>query len=332
MSRTNPTGGGGDGPPPPKPSTQIEALAERNALEISWPNVPRVDIVVKPVLAVDWQKMLILRVDPAQIHVSADLAPALGGAADLSQAVSIDLEKLPEEFRPQRLLFVAARKAFAELKPNFTGNLEYLMVQLIRLSEQFFESDRLAIPSLFHQEPLRKRILIALSMDRIVQHVLAHVHERNFERMEPVFDQENPIGSTRAMRTWYSTKRCMETSKSQISHVVGEHLGALHGQRAGRNGGSRRLRQERPPGLPDPLPVERQPPALRAGLHHPPEQRQDAGAGDQGRGQRPEQGQTLGARCLGAGGQCQGRFRRLVLGRGVRTGEDSGHRDFAHGQ
>jgi glycine C-acetyltransferase len=40
--------------------------------------------------------MPILKIDPAQIHVSADLAPALGGAADLSKAVSIDLAKLPE--------------------------------------------------------------------------------------------------------------------------------------------------------------------------------------------------------------------------------------------
>ena len=216
------TGEGGDAPPPPKHSTQIESLAQRNSLEISWPNVLRVDVVVKPVLAVDWEKMPILKIDPAQVHVSADLAPALGGAADMSKAVSIDLEQLPEEFRPQRLMFVAARKAFAELRPSFSGNLEYLMYQLIRLTERFFESNRLEIPSLFHQEPLRKRILIALSMDRIVQHVLTHVHEQNAERMEPVFDQENPIGSTRAMRTWYSTKHCLETSKSQISHVVGD--------------------------------------------------------------------------------------------------------------
>jgi type III restriction enzyme len=35
--------GGGDTPPPPRPSTQVEALPERNALEIRWPNVLRVD-------------------------------------------------------------------------------------------------------------------------------------------------------------------------------------------------------------------------------------------------------------------------------------------------
>ena len=85
---------------------------------------------------------------------------------------------------------MAARKAFDELQHEFTGNREYLVFQLIRLVEQFFESDRLEIPSLFHQEPLRKRILIALNIDIIVQHVLRIVHEQNMERMEPVFDEE----------------------------------------------------------------------------------------------------------------------------------------------
>ena len=216
------TGEGGEPPSPPRPSTQIEALAERNDLELTWPNVLRVNVVVKPVLVVNWETIPKLTIDPATIHVSADLAPALGGAADLSKAVSIDLEKLPEAFRPQRLLFVAARKAFDEMKPSFTGSAEYLMVQLIRLCEQFFESDRLDIPSRFHQEPLRKRILVALSMDKIVQHVLANVRQQNIASMEPVFDQELPIGSTRSMRTWYSTKPCLATTKSQISHVVGD--------------------------------------------------------------------------------------------------------------
>jgi type III restriction enzyme len=214
------TDGGGDPPPPPKHSTQIESIKDRSEFEIVWPNVLRVDFVVKPVLVVDWSKVPRLKLDPAQIHVSADLAPALGGAADLAKAVSIDLEKLPEEFRLQRLLFVAARKAFATLQHGFTGGRESLVQQLIHLVEEFFSSDRLEIPSLFHQDPLRKRILIALSIDTIVQHVIERVHQENAERLEPVFDAEFPIGSTRMMRTWYSTKPCLETTKSQISHAV----------------------------------------------------------------------------------------------------------------
>jgi type III restriction enzyme len=213
---------GGPPPPPPKPSKQIEALRERTDMEISWPNVLRVDTVVSPILTVDWSRMPALKLDPANIRVSADLAPALGGAADMGKAVSIDLEKIPEEFRQQRLLFVAARKAFAAMSSQFSGSKEVLIQQLVRLVEQFFASDRLNIPSLFHQEPVSKRVLIGLAMDDIVQHVVAQVQQQNAERLEPVFDPEFPIGSTRTMRTWYSTKPVIETVKSQISYAVSD--------------------------------------------------------------------------------------------------------------
>lgn len=215
-------GEGGEAPPPPKPSTQIESLTERNELEIRWPNVLRVDVVVRPVLVVDWNVVEPLVLDPAQTPISAEIAPALGGATNLNQVHVIDLEKLPEEFRLQRLTFKAASKAFAEIQGKFSGNREYLVFQLIRLVEQFFDSDKLQIPSLFHQEPLRKRILLSLNIDLIVQHLLRYLHEQNMERIEPIFDEEYPIGSTRNMRTWYTTKVCHPTRKSQISHMLAD--------------------------------------------------------------------------------------------------------------
>ncbi len=207
-------------PPPPKASVQIEALADRADREISWPNVLRVDVVVQPALTVDWARLPALKIDPAQVPITADLAPALGHAADMSKAVSIDLEALPEEFRLQRLMFLAARKALASMEHGFSGGRELLIQQLVRLVEQFFHSPALDIPSLFHQEPLRKRILVALTIDSVVQHVVAHLQQQNATRFEPVFDPEFPIGSTRLMRTWYSTRPILVTSKSQISHTV----------------------------------------------------------------------------------------------------------------
>ncbi len=215
-------GEGGEAPPPPKASIQIEALSERDDLEIRWPNVLRVDTVVRPVLIVDWTKVEPLTLDPAQTPISAEIAPALGGATNLSQVHVIDLEKLPEEFRLQRLTFKAAQKAFASMQGRFTGSREYLLFQLIRLVEEFFESDKLAIPSQYHQEPLRKRILVSLNIDLIVQHLLRFAQEQNLERIEPVFDEESPIGSTRSMRTWYTTKPCLPTRKSQISHMLAD--------------------------------------------------------------------------------------------------------------
>lgn len=215
-------GEGGTNPQPPKPTTQISTLAERSAFEITWANVLRVDSVLKEKLVVDWDKVPSVELDPSEIHVSADLAPALGGATDLSKAVGIDLESLPEEFRMQKLLFIAARKAFENVQQGYTGSKEILIQQLIRLSEEFLKSDKIHIPSLFHQEPLKKRILIALSMDKVVQHLVTYVHQANVTVLEPIFDLDKPIGSTADMRTWYTTRLCQPTEYSQISHVVAD--------------------------------------------------------------------------------------------------------------
>jgi type III restriction enzyme len=76
--------------------------------EIKWPNVLRVDQVVRPQLVVDWSKVATLMINPSAMAIRAEIAPALGGAADWSQVRTIDLEKLPEEFRLQRLVFKAA--------------------------------------------------------------------------------------------------------------------------------------------------------------------------------------------------------------------------------
>ena len=89
-------------------------------------------------------------------------------------------------------MFKAARKAFDELKRKFTGNREYLVVPADPAGRTVLRvRPSLDIPSLFHQEPLRKRILIALNIDLIVQHVLAlRASSRTLERIEPVFDEE----------------------------------------------------------------------------------------------------------------------------------------------
>ena len=217
-----------DVPPPPKPSTQIDVAPEASELEIRWPNVLRVDTVTRPALTVDWTKVEPLRIDPSTTPLRAEVAPAIGGAAHWDQISAIDLEKLPEEFRMQRLVFKASRAAFVEMRGRFKGNSEYLAIQLVRLVEQFIGSDRLVIPSKFHQEPLRRRILLMLNVDQIVQHLLQNVVEQNAERIELVFDEEHPIGSTAEMRTWYTTRRTQPTHKSQISHLIVDSAWEAH--------------------------------------------------------------------------------------------------------
>ncbi len=72
---------------------------------------------------------------------------------------------------------------------------------------------------LFSQDDLRRRILITLNMNKLVQHIWEAIKYENAEALEPIFD-ERPIRSTGAMRTWYTGKPCEYTKKSHISHCV----------------------------------------------------------------------------------------------------------------
>jgi len=207
-------------PHPPKPSVQIEVVPGRNQFEIRWPNVLRVESVLRPTLVMNWDSVETLSLDPMQTPIYAEIAPALTGYADLSKVSEIDLEKAVEEFRLQNLIFRAARKLYMQNVNSFGEDKQYLAVQLIRLVEQFLESDKLHITNLWHQDPVRRRILIALNMDTVVGHVSRFVQLQNTEKLAVCFDEERPIGSTASMRTWHTTKPCMPAERSQISHVV----------------------------------------------------------------------------------------------------------------
>lgn len=210
----------GVAPPPPKPSVRIEVEPNRNQYEIRWPNVLRIESVLKRELVMDWSKVEVLTLDPMNTPLSADVAPSLTSAPNLAMVSEIDLEKATEDFRLQNLIFRAARKLYLQSASSFGGDKQYLAVQLIRLVEQFLASDKLDIPSLWHQDEKRRRLLFALNIDTVVAHVHRFVTEQNVERLAAVFDESRPIGSTAQMRPWLTTKPCQPTRHSQISHAV----------------------------------------------------------------------------------------------------------------
>ena len=205
---------------PPKPSVRVDVEPDRNHLEIRWPNIQRIDAVLRPELVLDWQNVEPLTLDPMQTPLNAEVAPSLTGFANLAMASEIDLERALDDFRLQNLIFRAARKLFLQNADSFGGDKQFLAVQLIRIVEQFLISDKLHIPSVWHQDPMRKQILFALNMDTVVGHVNRFVRLQNTEKLEAVFDELQQIGSTSRMRSWLTTKPCQATVRSQISHVV----------------------------------------------------------------------------------------------------------------
>src|SRR5207248_8925927 len=91
----------------------------------------------------------------------------------------------------------------------------------IRIVEAFLRSDRVSItPALFNADELRRRLVLTLSMNRIVQHLREAIQFDNTLELTPVFDDTSPIRSTVQMPTWYTSRPCGRTSRSHINFCV----------------------------------------------------------------------------------------------------------------
>ena len=112
--------------------------------------------------------------------------------------------------------------------------------------ERFISSPKIEInPPLFYQDELRRRVMLALNMSRIGQHVFQEIRFANTLTSEPVFDSNRPIRSTGDMMPWFTGRPCEPAKRSHINFVVVDFdLGKQRRQGTGRERGSGRVGQE----------------------------------------------------------------------------------------
>ena len=217
---------GGVPPPPPTPKTRIHVDDEKKGFEISWPNVLRINHTYTPKLKIDLSKIQELQLNPEDTPLKAELAQIIEGKPDVTKKLKVidlsnnQVEKLLTSLRKQRLIFEAARDVSDQMQSSWKGSKEYLIAQLIRIVEAFLDSDKLVIQSESYREDIKKRLLILLNLNKIVQHLSSTIRTENTDKLVPIFDKEMPIKSTGKMVTWYTSKPCELTNKSHISHVV----------------------------------------------------------------------------------------------------------------
>ena len=211
----------GPPPPPPTPKTRIEPVEEKQQFDISWPNIIRIDHIYRPTLTLDMDSVHPLELNVADTATLAELAPVVEGKPDYTKISEINLEDLGKKFRMQKVIFETARDVFDQMKPTWKGNKEFLLAQLIQLVEKYIGSEKIQIiPAFFNENDMKKRILLTLNMNKVVQHIWEAIRFENTEHIEPVFDNDKPIRSTGDMRTWYTGKPCEPTKKSHINHCV----------------------------------------------------------------------------------------------------------------
>jgi type III restriction enzyme len=208
-----------------KPKTRIFVDSSKKEFEIRWPNVVRIDHVYKPTLSLDIAEVKAIELRPEDTPLRADLAPFIEGKPDVTKLFAIDLttkdaERLLEAVRRQKLIFEISRDIYEQTEKRWTGNKEYLLVQLVRIVEEFIDSKKIRIKSVEYQQDLKKRLLILLNMNKIVTHIFNAVQFENTEQLIPIFNRDPSLKSTGEMMEWYTSKRSEASIKSHISHVV----------------------------------------------------------------------------------------------------------------
>ena len=212
-----------DGPPPPsvKAKTLIEPAKENEKYEIQWPNVIRIDHVYTPELKINFSKVKTLEINAYNTPTLAEIAPIIDGKPDVTKIAEIKIEELGERYRYQKIIFETARDLFDQMQHEWKGDKSYLISQLVRITEKFINSDIIKInPPLFFQEELKRRVLLAMNMTSIVNHIQHQIRYENTQSLTPVFDPDKPIRSTSDMRQWYTSKPCERTNKSHINFCV----------------------------------------------------------------------------------------------------------------
>jgi type III restriction enzyme len=204
-----------------KPKTKIEPIEDREDLIIDWPHVLRVDYKLKYYLDLDWDKLTPLTLSPEDAPTVVETAPVVDNKPRYDQIKEMDLDKLADDNRLQKLKFQAAARLHEQFGKNWPGDPGSHISQLIQIVDKFLASDKLQmkVPIFAGTEKL-KNIIMALNLQKIITHIYELIRSSSEEEPTAIFDSVRPKRSTATAPVWYTSKPTQPIKKSQISHIV----------------------------------------------------------------------------------------------------------------
>lgn len=209
-------GGEGTPPPPTIPTTIIEPDPDKKEHKISWPNIDRIDIDFVPKLSVDWDQINTLELRSDRVSTTVGMAQVLSGKPHVDKMSEIDLRELNKEIRLQRIIFLAAKEVYNDISPNWKGANEFLLIQIVKLVEEFIHLDKINVTDV-SDDKLRIKMTILFNMRKVVAHICKSITDSNIENRQIHLNSVKPIKSTADMRPWYTKKPAEYTTKSHIN-------------------------------------------------------------------------------------------------------------------
>ncbi len=213
--------GGDSSPPAPTlAQTRIQPDPGKIQYEISWPNIDRIERIFPSKITLDINETKPLDLKSNDFSLTVDMSGVISGKPVLETMSELDLVKLNAKIRIQWIIFQAAKQILPEIKQDWKGSPEDLMMQLVKIVEDFIESDKITILNVDQSDEIRRKLIIAFNLTKIVKHIASEIKISNTQERRLVLNKENPIKSTGNMQPWYTRKPNDPTLHSHINFTV----------------------------------------------------------------------------------------------------------------
>ena len=205
-------------PPPPQPKTRIEPVQDKIEYAITWPNVVRIDRVYRDELVLN-QAIEPLGIGTSGLIRNAELAETIAGKPNSKLKETIGLDRIAEDTRMQTIIFRVALRVYRSGKwTKWHSGEGAFVAQMVEIISDFINSEQLTVDAHPDRDDMEWRAIVALNMNKIVQHIRTQIKIANTEELVAI--TERPHRSTERVSPWYTSKPCEWTAKSHISHCV----------------------------------------------------------------------------------------------------------------
>ena len=210
---------------PVAPDIEIFADKDKSEFQISWPNVIRIDSIMKDHLSLDLDQIDVLTLDGSKRITSANLGATIDGNPDIRTMSTVDLFELASTYRTQTIVFQTVAEVLnsndISQQPLWKSNKSYLIAQIVRFAYRFIRSNKIRIiPEQYAEDSQKRRLLIILSMNKIVRHFWEAIKSQSVEHLDITLNANRSISSTGDIRNWWTRRPTGEAPNSHINLCV----------------------------------------------------------------------------------------------------------------
>ncbi len=196
---------------------------EKSEYAITWPNVERVDRILKPELKIDFKKMEIFKIDVSSIPRINEIAPIIENNPRYEDIETTSLqeffEKNNQPDRMQTLILKITSEVYEKKDPAWKSKIlkKEAIKQIFQLVEKFIVSSKFKIIPEYEKE--RKSLVVMMKMNEIVNKVFNLIQRHSIEKLSVVYGTPK-FSSTSDGSEWWTKKSTSIFKKTHMNLCV----------------------------------------------------------------------------------------------------------------